>query len=413
MSAGSLDEAAIMSEQFFAALVRGDVSAMENMHTDNSVVLPPNERIIQRETIKAFWRSLAPRLHNQLQFTVVSVELLGGGAAREIGRFRYMPKREDAEPVLFKYLILWQKVGGEWKIAALAWNRPETDQQRLGQVNSLFRRQKAQLRRSDPDDVPLQTPGRIAALCEVPPRRKCVFVHVPKAAGTGLNIAMRYALGPDAVSQGFNASNMTSSEAERLDQFDVISGHISMADVSRYFPDRAILTILRDPIDRCLSWYYWARQDSTPSFSSDIAAAKRHDIESFFDLDHRFHYRNVFNRQVRQLGDHVLNVSTDLDKAYDAAKDTLRSAVWVGRQETLAADLEKLGMRLPEMAGLPMSIANATGQRTLAADASPRVIKRIRELNAYDLDLYAFASAEIWGDPFVKGTTDKYAVQSI
>jgi ketosteroid isomerase-like protein len=381
MSAGSLDKAAVMSEEFFAALVRGDVSAMENMHTDNSVVLAPNERIIQGESIKWFWRSMAPRLHNKLQVTVVSVELLGGGAAREIGRFRCTPKREDAGEVVYKYLILWQNVGGEWKIAAMIWNQPETDQQRLGQVNSLFRPQKAPLRRSDPDDVP--------------PMRKCVFVHVPKTAGTSFNIAMRYALGPDAVSQGFNATNMTSSEAERLDRFDVISGHISMADVSRYFSDRAILTILRDPIDRCLSWYYWARKDSTPSFSSDIAAAKRYDIESFFDLDHRFHYRNVFNRQVRQLGDHVLNVSTDLDKAYDAAKATLRSAAWVGRQETLAADLEKLGMRLPEMAGLPMLPANETRQRSLAAEASPRVIKRIRELNAYDLDLYAFASAEI------------------
>jgi ketosteroid isomerase-like protein len=394
-----------MSEQFFAALARGDVSAMENMHADNAVVLGPNQRIIQGEIVKAFWRSMAPRLQNGLQFTVVSVELLGGGAAREVGRFRCTPKRADAEPLLFKYLILWQNVGGEWKIAAMLWNRRETDQEPLAQVNGLIRPQKAPLRRSDAGDVPLETP--------VASTRKCVFVHVPKTAGTGLNIAMRYALGPDAVSQGFNATNMTSSEAQQLDRFDVISGHISMADVRRYFSDRAILTILRDPIDRCLSWYYWARKDSTPAFSSDIAAAKRHDIESFFDLDHRFHYRNLFNRQVRQLGDHVLNVSTDLDKAYDAAKATLRSAAWVGRQETLAADLAKLGKRLPEMADLPMSTANATGQKSLAAEASPAVIKRIRELNAYDLDLYAFASTEIWGDPFVEGASDACVVPSI
>lgn len=225
--------------------------------------------------------------------------------------------------------------------------------------------------------------------------RKCVFVHVPKTAGTSFHHAMRKALGTDAVSPSFIATNMTSTQAARLAQFDVISGHISMADVSRYFSDRSILTILRDPIDRCLSWYYFARKASTPSFSSDFFAAKTHDVESFFDLDYRVSYRNVFNRQVRQLGDHVLNVSADLNEASQAAKAVLRSAAWVGRQETLAADLEKLGMRLPELAGLSMSTLNATGERSATADMNPRVIKRIRELNAYDLDLYAFASREI------------------
>jgi hypothetical protein len=184
-------------------------------------------------------------------------------------------------------------------------------------------------------------------------------------------------------------------QAQRLDRFDVISGHISIADVSRYFSDRAILTVLREPIDRCLSWYYFARKDSTRAFSSDFAAAKEHDIESFFDLDYRVIYRNLFNRQVRQLGDHVLNTSANLDKAFEAAKAVLRSAAWVGRQETLDADLQRLGMQFPELADLSMSTMNATGQRNSADELSPKVIQRIRELNAYDLDLYAFAGDEI------------------
>jgi Sulfotransferase family len=225
--------------------------------------------------------------------------------------------------------------------------------------------------------------------------RRCVFVHVPKTAGTSFHHAMRNALGAHAVSPSFIATNMTPMQARRLDRFDVISGHISMADVWRYFSDRAVLTILRDPIDRCLSWYYFARKDSTPSFASDFEAAKTHDLESFFDLDYRVTYRNVFNRQVRQLGDHVLNESADLDQAHEAAMTVLRSAMWVGRQETLTADLETLGMRLPELAGLSMSTLNATGERSSAAEVNPKVIKRIRELNAYDLDLYAFASDEI------------------
>ena len=77
MPIGSEDLAAIrkQSEQFFAALGRGDVGAVTEMHTDNAVVLPPNRRIIQGVDIDAFWRNLAPRFQN-VEFTTVGVEPL-------------------------------------------------------------------------------------------------------------------------------------------------------------------------------------------------------------------------------------------------------------------------------------------------------------------------------------------------
>ena len=173
--------------------------------------------------------------------------------------------------------------------------------------------------------------------------RKSVFVHLPKTAGTSFHRAMRDTLGPEAVSPSFIATNLSPADAERLDRYTVISGHISMADVRRYFSDRAILTILRDPVDRCLSWYYFARKGTTRAFASDFAEAKRRNIEDFFALDYKITYRNIYNRQVRQLGDHVLNVEADLQRATENAKEVLRSAVWVGRQENLPADIERVG----------------------------------------------------------------------
>jgi hypothetical protein len=225
--------------------------------------------------------------------------------------------------------------------------------------------------------------------------RKSVFVHLPKTAGTSFHTAMREALGREAVSPSFIATNLSPAEAERLDRFTVISGHISMADVRRYFPDRTILTILRDPVDRCLSWYYFARKGSTRAFASDFVEAKRRSIEDFFALDYKLTYRNIFNRQVRQLGDHVLNFEADLTLATENAKDALRSAVWVGRQENLAADIARLGRRLPELAGLTLPTINATGDRRTQDDLAPALIDRIRALNEHDIELYSFASREI------------------
>jgi sulfotransferase famil protein len=222
--------------------------------------------------------------------------------------------------------------------------------------------------------------------------RKCVFVHLPKTAGSSFRMAVRKTLGEGAVCPDFIATRLTEADAARLDRFPVISGHISMADVKRYFPDRMILTILRDPIDRCLSWYYFARKKSTRAFASDFVEAKRNSIEDFFALDYKIIYRNIYNRQVRQLGDHVLNVDADLVQATANAKEALRSAVWVGRQDNLAADIERLGEVVPELAGLSLPSFNVTGDRKAQDELAPELIDRIRALNEYDIDLYKFAT---------------------
>jgi Sulfotransferase family len=225
--------------------------------------------------------------------------------------------------------------------------------------------------------------------------RKSVFVHLPKTAGTSFHNALRESLGQGGVSPSFIATRMTPAEAAKLDRFTVISGHISFDDVKRYFPDRVILTIIRDPVDRCLSWYYFARKPTTRAFSPDFAAAKQHGIEEFFALDYRVSYRNVYNRQVRQLGGHVLDVDADVARAFENAKEVVRSAAWVGRQENLNADIERLKLEFPELAGLAIPTLNTTNERKSASDLDPALIERIRSLNKFDVDLYSYAAREV------------------
>jgi len=109
---------------------------------------------------------------------------------------------------------------------------------------------------------------------------KYVFAHLPKTGGTSFQRALRRVIGEDAVSPSFNASNLSEADAAKLDQYPVISGHISGTDIARYFPDRMILTILRDPLDRCVSWYYFARTTPpSPDAPSDVLAVQQNDIE--------------------------------------------------------------------------------------------------------------------------------------
>jgi hypothetical protein len=226
--------------------------------------------------------------------------------------------------------------------------------------------------------------------------RKYVFVHLPKTGGTSFQLALRRVIGEDAVSPSFNASSLSEADAARLDQYPVISGHISMTDVARYFPDRMILTILREPLDRCVSWYYFARMASpAPGAPSDVLAAQQNDIEGFFGQPRQIIYRNIFNRQVRQLGDHVLNLDANHEDALDAAKKTISSAAWVGLQENLAADCAKLAKVFPETAGLHLEMSNQTPGRASMSELGQQLIASIRRFNEFDAALYNFARSEL------------------
>jgi len=226
--------------------------------------------------------------------------------------------------------------------------------------------------------------------------RKCVFVHLPKTAGTSFQNALRGVVGDDAVSPAFVASRLSEADAAKLDHYTVISGHVSIADVKRYFPDRIVLTILRNPLDRCVSWYYFARTGCLAiDAQSDVLAAQQNEIEEFFEQDARVIYRNIFNRQVRQLGDHVLNLDANHEKALENAKNTLRSAAWVGLHENLAADIVKLEKIFPQAAGLRLQWLNRTNGKESVKELSPGLIEKIAAFNRYDLALYRFARQEI------------------
>jgi len=226
-----------------------------------------------------------------------------------------------------------------------------------------------------------------------------LFVHLPKTAGTSFRWALESALGRDAVSPPFLASRLTEEEIARLEQYRAIAGHISIDDITP-FRNRNLLTILRDPIDRCISWYYFAHNQKDRGQTSEVRAAQNCTIDEFFCLDVGIIFRNIFNRQVRQLGGHVLDSDIDLNVALRRAKATLREAAWVGRIETLSADLVHLRRRFSEFSQFELPELNVTQGRKALDALDPHIVSQVRLLNAYDAELYWFAMEEITAGRF-------------
>ena len=54
---------------------------------------------------------------SELKLATQNVKALGSDAVEEVGTFTLKPKGQQPQEVAGKYVVIWRKVGGEWKIA--------------------------------------------------------------------------------------------------------------------------------------------------------------------------------------------------------------------------------------------------------------------------------------------------------
>ena len=109
------------SQRFTSALGAADAPTAASFFTDDGVVLPPGRgEISNRTEIQRFLGGMTHSVKD-LKYMPESQKPLDDTTVREIGSFSF--KQKQGGDVSGKYLIVWTKVGSDWKIAADMWNR--------------------------------------------------------------------------------------------------------------------------------------------------------------------------------------------------------------------------------------------------------------------------------------------------
>ena len=110
-----------LNERFSAAFVKGDIATVAEMYAEDAFLLPAGSSMVRgRSAIKSFWENASEGIDN-IKLTTVDVKPLGADAAREIGRSLHT-KGSQPQEMTKKYVVIWQKAGGEWKLATDTWN---------------------------------------------------------------------------------------------------------------------------------------------------------------------------------------------------------------------------------------------------------------------------------------------------
>ena len=101
---------------------KGDFDGIASLYTDDATAFPPGSGMVKgRAAIGAMWKSMAEQVGDPKVITL-DVKPLGPSAAREIGTFSLKTKGPTPQEVTGKYVVVWEKVGTDWKLAADIWN---------------------------------------------------------------------------------------------------------------------------------------------------------------------------------------------------------------------------------------------------------------------------------------------------
>jgi uncharacterized protein (TIGR02246 family) len=101
---------------------KGDFAGVASLYTTDATAFPPGAAMVQGGTaIGAMWKGMAEQVSDP-KLTTLDVKPLGPSAAREIGTFSLKIKGPTPQEVSGKYVVVWEKVGNDWKLAADIWN---------------------------------------------------------------------------------------------------------------------------------------------------------------------------------------------------------------------------------------------------------------------------------------------------
>jgi ketosteroid isomerase-like protein len=101
---------------------KGDFAGIASLYTADATAFPPGSAMVKgNAAIGAMWKSVAEQVGDP-KLTTLDVKPLGASAAREIGTFSLKTKGPDPKDVTGKYVVVWEKDGNDWKLAADIWN---------------------------------------------------------------------------------------------------------------------------------------------------------------------------------------------------------------------------------------------------------------------------------------------------
>ncbi len=218
-----------------------------------------------------------------------------------------------------------------------------------------------------------------------------IFLHIPKTGGSTLNKILRsqYSRSETVTLHAPKVEEFRALSAARRGRYRLIQGHLYFG-LHRFIPRASTyITFLRQPVERVLSFYYYAR--STPDhYLYPLLAAERLDLKTLLARELTVELCNDQTRAIA--GDEWADQQRVVTRtALERAQANLRSHFRiVGLQEQFDASL--LLLRRAFGWSLPFYLKeNVTKEKPTDKSLDAETRRLVEDANSLDLELYEYA----------------------
>ena len=114
------------NQKFSETFMRGDAAGVAALYTEDARLMPPDAPMMTgTESIRQFWVGAMAMGIKEAALETIEVKPCGEYAC-EIGRFTLSIEAGAGERArqTGKYVVLWKRTGGGWKLDVDIWNTP-------------------------------------------------------------------------------------------------------------------------------------------------------------------------------------------------------------------------------------------------------------------------------------------------
>ena len=223
-----------------------------------------------------------------------------------------------------------------------------------------------------------------------------IFLHIPKTGGTTLQHILQRCYPPNQICTFKDANrqnqidNFKALATGKRKAYQLIQGHLHFG-FHRHLPgDSIYITLLREPIARTLSFYYYARSHSDHYLYSSLTN-DHVDLRTLL-REHTATTHELFNLQTSMIaGDEWNDSERPADRvALQRAKENLKNRFVVGLTEEFDASLRLMSQRFGWNVK-SYTKKNVTRRKPRNDTLDAETLALLREANALDIELYQFA----------------------
>jgi len=141
-------------------------------------------------------------------------------------------------------------------------------------------------------------------------KSKVIFLHIPKTAGQSVHTALVNAFGKDEVCPVRVNDQLRRMSINELNKYRVFSGHLDWSLLDCLRGQKYVFTILREPMDRILSFYFFLRDQAEGLPEEKRNRPEHQGLKAAFELSPRDYFLGGTPHLRRFIDDHYDNFYT-------------------------------------------------------------------------------------------------------